>query len=43
MLLLLVSRHSVLGHAWTLSTNAGSHVEDMDTLRTFGVEERSVS
>jgi len=34
---LLVSRHSVPGHAWILSTNVGSRVEVMDTLRTFYV------
>jgi len=33
----LVSRHSVPGHVWILSTSVGSHVEDTDILRKFNI------
>lgn len=39
----LVSRHSVLGHAWTLSTSAGSRVVVTDTRRelVYAVRDQS--
>jgi hypothetical protein len=36
MLLRLVSRHSVLGHVWTLSTSVGNLVEGTVILRKSG-------